>query len=500
MTTFEIHLGTEAETHRLAEDLGMALKRGDLVTLSGDLGAGKTSLARAMIRALADDAFLEVPSPTFTLVQTYSGMSFGSVAHMDFYRLEAPEEVAELGIEDALAEGVVLAEWPERAVGTLPAASIDVRIDLGMNNESRMVRISGDASAMARVQRSRAIRDFLNAQNYLDARRRHLTGDASTRAYETIHPVDGKPVILMNAPAQPDGPPIRDGRPYSQIAKLAEDMRSYVGVAKTLSDHGFRPPQIHVQDLESGFFLIEDLGSGSIITQKREPIADRYLACMEVLAAIHGQEWNAVVPLPNGTRHTIPDFDREAMLIEVELLPEWYAHYKRGRILSEEQRAAFETIWNGLVDQLRDCEKSLLLRDFHSPNIIWCAGAEGSDRVGLIDFQDALIGPTAYDVASIAQDARVDVPAELEHRLLDHYCATRAIQGSFDETGFRAAYAIMAAQRATKVAGIFVRLSQRDGKNSYLAHLPRIEDYLRRSLAHPVLVEYASWVKTVLAW
>jgi len=114
----------------------------------------------------------------------------------------------------------------------------------------------------------------------------------------------------------------------------------------------------------------------------------------------------------------------------------------------------------------------------------------------LIDFQDAVIGPTAYDVGSLAQDARVDVSHDLEQKLIDTYCQQR--QSGFNEQSFREAVAIMSAQRATKILGIFVRLSKRDGKDAYLAHLPRIESYLKRACAHPSLAELKHWVETVL--
>jgi len=183
------------------------------------------------------------------------------------------------------------------------------------------------------------------------------------------------------------------------------------------------------------------------------------------------------------------------MMIEVDLLTQWYAPHRLGRALSDQEQADLQTIWHNMIGQLRTVEKSIVLRDYHSPNIIWMAQAEGANGTGLIDFQDALNGPSAYDVASLAQDARVDVSAELETALVNHYCQLRA---GFDEESFRAAYAILSAQRATKILGIFVRLWQRDGKNAYLAHLPRIESYLHRSLQHPSLRDYKNWVETVL--
>jgi aminoglycoside/choline kinase family phosphotransferase len=130
-----------------------------------------------------------------------------------------------------------------------------------------------------------------------------------------------------------------------------------------------------------------------------------------------------------------------------------------------------------------------MMRDFHSPNIIWRGERQGHDRLGILDFQDALVGPTAYDIASLAMDARVTVPPEIEQATLEAYIAARHAAGAFDEEAFRETYAIMAAQRNSKILGIFVRLDRRDGKPDYLKHLPRIRGYLRRSLAHPAMAE-----------
>ena len=495
MNQFQIICTDESATAQLAETIALALRPGDLVTLTGDLGAGKTTLARALIRTASGDPLVEVPSPTFTLVQVYDDLPFGRLAHMDLYRIEDGSELEELGLDEVLLEGVALIEWPQKARDALPPASLAIAIEQGGHDDERVFSLSGESVVMERVKRSLAIREFLDAHGHQDSRRQHLTGDASTRAYETIHPVSGQDVILMNAPAQPDGPPIRDGKPYSRIANLAEDMSAFVGVALTLEGHGFRTPKILAHDLDQGLLLIENLGVGSIITGDREPIEERYLASVEALAAIHETSWNAACALPDGGTHIIPPFDREAMLIEVDLLAKWYAPYRLKRPLQDDEQARFDAIWNDLITKLETCEISIVLRDFHSPNIIWNDNASGIDRIGLIDFQDALIGPAAYDVASIAQDARIDISADLEARLVDHYCASRS---NLDHDSFRAAYAIMAAERATKVLGIFVRLSQRDGKHGYLAHLPRIETYLARSLSHPALADYRTWVETAL--
>jgi aminoglycoside/choline kinase family phosphotransferase len=138
--------------------------------------------------------------------------------------------------------------------------------------------------------------------------------------------------------------------------------------------------------------------------------------------------------------------------------------------------------------------KTWALRDFHSPNLIWLDQRTGTAKVGIIDFQDAVLGPAAYDLASLLQDARIDVPEQLELALLTRYVkARRASDDTFDPAEFAEIYAIMSAQRNTKLLGIFARLNRRDGKPQYLRHLPRIWTYLTRSLAHPALSGIREW-------
>jgi hypothetical protein len=135
-----------------------------------------------------------------------------------------------------------------------------------------------------------------------------------------------------------------------------------------------------------------------------------------------------------------------------------------------------------------------VLRDYHSPNLLWLPEREGVARIGVLDFQDALIGPAAYDVASLLQDARVDVPESLEMALLGQYVRTRMRDNrEFGTAGFTLLYATLAAQRATKILGIFARLNQRDRKPPYLRHMPRLWNYLQRSLAHPALASLKAW-------
>ncbi|MDK1387340.1 tRNA (adenosine(37)-N6)-threonylcarbamoyltransferase complex ATPase subunit type 1 TsaE [Sinorhizobium sp. 8-89] len=482
-------LKDEAATIELGEDLALALKAGDCVALSGDLGAGKSTFARALLRAIADDDALEVPSPTFTLVQSYDLRI--PVAHFDLYRLADASELDELGFDEALSEGICLVEWPEKAEEALPAE----RITLAFTHEGdgRRLAISAPDAAFERISRSLAIRSFLSQNGYATARRRHLSGDASVRAYERVEAAGEPAKILMDAPRHRPGPILQDGKYYQQLAHLAEDVVPFVAISELLRGRGLAAPAIYARDLDNGILLIEDLGSEGILDAEGKPVAERYLESVRLLARLHAEPATREIAVGGGLVHRIPDFDRTAIKIETSLLIDWYLPWKRGEAASDSERKEYFAIWDQLIDVLESAEKNLLLRDFHSPNILWRPDREGLARVGIIDFQDAMIGPTAYDVASLVQDARVTIDQHLGARLLDGYLAERKALGPFDEAAFLRDWYLMSAQRNCKLAGIWVRLMQRDGKPGYMKHMPRTFAYLRHALGHEVLTPLRDW-------
>src|SRR5882672_8103333 len=210
-SSFTVALANEQATVRLVTDIAAALEPGDLVTLSGDLGAGKTTFARAMIRYLADNPDIAVPSPTFTLMQTYDLPRFPLI-HADLYRLEGPGELAELGFDDLPKEAVVLLEWPDRAAGVLPPDRLDIAFTLSPQHgpEFRNLRVTGFGSFSARAERIFTVRRFLDTTAYAEATRQRIQGDASSRVYERLSLPD-KHAVLMISPRRPDGPPVRDG-------------------------------------------------------------------------------------------------------------------------------------------------------------------------------------------------------------------------------------------------------------------------------------------------
>jgi tRNA threonylcarbamoyl adenosine modification protein YjeE len=499
-TTFALALANETATAHLMADLALLIGPGDVITLSGDLGAGKTAAARAMIRYLASDDALEVPSPTFTLAQVYDLPSF-PLLHADLYRINDASELEEIGLSP-LPEGMVaLIEWPERAPGALPKDRIDIALSHrpALGSTARAAEITGFGKAAAQVTRLKALRQFLGLAGYADAKRQRMAGDASIRSYARLIRDDGV-VILMNSPRRPDGPAVYDGLSYSAAVHLAEDVKPFVAIAGGLRERGFSAPAIHHADLEVGFLITEDFGSAGFIEgDPPAPIAERYEAATDVLAALHREKLPKSLPLTPQISYAIPAFDTDALLVEVGLMLEWYLP-DRGAEPTNNLRAEFIMMWRDLLDKAaaaKTWNQTWVLRDFHSPNLIWLGDRAGTSKVGIIDFQDAVLGPAAYDLVSLLQDARIDVPETLELALLTRYIKARlASDDSFDPAGFAELYAIMSAQRNTRLLGTFARLNRRDGKPQYLRHQPRIWTYLSRSLAHPGLSGIRDWYAT----
>jgi tRNA threonylcarbamoyl adenosine modification protein YjeE len=490
---FDLALADETATRALAVDLAAALEAGDLVTLSGDLGAGKTTFARALIRHLAGDDQTEVPSPTFTLMQEYELPRFPLV-HADLYRLTGAGDLNELGFMDVAENAVVLLEWPDRAGDLLPPDRFDVALTLSPAQGSgyRNARVTGHGTVAARVERIAAVRRFLHATGYSSAERRRLAGDASTRSYERLTR-GGQSVLLMNSPRRADGPPVRDGKPYSAIAHLAEDVTPFIAVARALRQRGLSAPEILASDRATGLVLLEDFGDSFVVAgEPPAPVAERYEAAVDVLLALHRRALPPTLPVDAGVDYTLPDYDLGAMLIEVELLLDWYLS-RLGVPVTPAASEAYLALWRDALAPAMDAPRTWTLRDFHSPNLMWLPDRVGIQRVGLLDFQDAVMGPPAFDLASLLQDARVDVPEAMEIALLSRYVRARLGEPGFDAAGFAQLYATLAAQRASKILGIFARLDRRDGKPQYLRHLPRIYAYLQRALAHPALSALRAW-------
>lgn len=486
----------EAAVLRLAERIALKLAPGDVVALSGDLGAGKTTFARALIRAVLAEPWAEIPSPTFSLVQSYAAARL-DLMHIDLYRIGSEDEVDELGLDEHLASGAALIEWPERAPGLRAANRLDITLSQGTEADERIVDFAGHGAWAARLARTQAMSDFLDARTpWGTASAAYLQGDASTRAYARLS-ADDRTAVLMDQPRQPDGPPIRDGLPYSRIARLAEDVRPFVAVASALREAGLSAPEIYAADLDQGFLVLEDFGDrvfGREIDGGDASQASLWRAGVDTLVAISALVVPETILLSDGSAHEVPAQDQGVLGIEVDLLPQWYWPAVHGGAVPDDAAAEFAQHWAEIFERLDGEPRGWVLRDYHSPNLVWLPDREGPRRAGLLDFQDALSGSLAYDLVSLLEDARVDVPVALREDLLASYLDARArADARFDREAFRFAYAALGVQRNTKILGIFARLAVRDGKPSYLRHIPRLWGYLEHGLAHPDLAGLRAW-------
>ncbi len=491
----QLELADESASIRLAVGLAMLAKKGDLIALHGNLGSGKTTIARGFIRALANNPNLEVPSPTFTLVQNYE-LGDISVSHMDFYRLEDPRDADELGIDEVLDAGVVLVEWPSRAAEFLPQDGL--LVELVEKGDGRIAELTGNSKSWSdRLEKLRRIDALLTASGWSTATRRRMPGDASSRRYERLNNgPDGISGLLMDMPSRPDGEPVHNGLPYSRIAHLAEDIRAVEAINLGLREQDLSAPDIFAIDIKSGLAVIEDFGASSFRSLVDQP--EQFGLCLTgavmLLANLAKINWPDHVKLSSGEVYQLSHYDMDALLVEAELCLDWYWPHLKTSPLSQGIRDEFMTAWREVLHLVPTDRPVWVLRDFHVDNLFWLPEREGDRKVGLIDTQDCVLGHPAYDLASLLQDVRITIPADVEKDYFDMYVAARGSEeAGFDAGSFTAAYAVLGAQRATKILGIFARLNARDGKPGYLKHLPRTSDVLEHNLRHPALASVKAW-------
>ncbi|WP_031551364.1 aminoglycoside phosphotransferase family protein [Parvularcula oceani] len=337
---------------------------------------------------------------------------------------------------------------------------------------------------------------FLKSTDWRGARLAPLPADASTRSYVRLHG-GPSPALLMDAPPAAEGaacppeasPQEREALGYNAQARLAgPSLHAFAELASWLRARGVRAPRIHAADEKAGFAVIEDLGDDLLARKAADPAAERvhYGRALEVLHRL--REAGAVAGQAGAW--PLQTYDDTALMAELRLLTEWYFPFA-GIAAPEGAEAAFEAAWREVLAGLGPRD-TLVLRDFHAENILVLEG-EGADGVGVIDFQDALVGHAAYDLASLIEDARRDIAAPTAQALYDDYVSALPDPSSFERD-----YAILAAQRNTKILGIFARLVNRDGKEKYRALMPRVRGHLARDLERAPLKPVRDWTERYL--
>ena len=324
--------------------------------------------------------------------------------------------------------------------------------------------------------RAAVIADFVAAAGWADATIEPLAGDASNRRYLRLVQTGrgGRTAVLMDAPPE-----------------RGEDVRPFLAVTKWLRARGLAAPEPLAAEIDAGLLLLEDMGDDLFVRHiARHPTSEAalYAAAVDLLAGLASAPPPPRIGSGRAAVELLP-YDRTVLGREAALFTEWWlpavAAASRGMAAD----------YAGLVAEatapVAAAREVLVLRDYHAENLLWLPGRAGDARVGLLDYQDALAGHAAYDLVSLLEDARRDTSAELREAMIRRYLAARP---ELDAAAFRAAYAILGAQRNLKIIGIFARLARRDGTPRYLGLIPRVWQHLQRDLAHPALGRLAAWV------
>ena len=318
------------------------------------------------------------------------------------------------------------------------------------------------------ADRTTALTEFLARTGWHSARRTTIAGDASNRRYDRLTTDTGQTAVLMDAPPE-----------------KGEDVRPFIHIAQHLIDTGLSAPNILHQDVENGFLLIEDLGDDlfAVVVRNNPGLEHRlYAHAVDVLTHLHK------TPCP-----PLQPYDATEMTKMAALAYDWYLLGASGEKHAEKQRAFSGAVYAALKP-LDDGAKVLIQRDYHAENLLWMPERDGVTRVGLLDFQDAMEGHAAYDLVSILQDARRDVPSETETAMKTRYIS----QNRLDPDSFDRAYALLGAQRNLRILGVFARLCMRDGKAHYVDLIPRVWNHIQTNLAHPALHDIAALVSSDL--
>jgi aminoglycoside/choline kinase family phosphotransferase len=321
------------------------------------------------------------------------------------------------------------------------------------------------------VSRAAEIGEFLAREGWGWATRAPLAGDASARRYERLTRKGALAgAILMDVP------------PESGL-----DVRPFVAVTAWLRAGRFSAPEILAADQRRGLLLLEDLGDDLFARlcasePRRQPAL--YAAAVDLLAALQRRP-----PPGSDVGWSPPPYDMAVLMREARLAVEWYLPAATGRAVPPDLAAEFEALAEAAFAPVATPVVPIL-RDYHAENLIWLPRRHGHRRVGLLDYQDMLVGHPAYDLASLLEDARRDVGPDLARAMLAGYLAA----SGGEPEAYTEAFHRLAAQRNLKIIGLFTRLCRRDGKPRYLGYLPRAWQHLVRDLAHPDLAELGSFV------
>jgi len=311
--------------------------------------------------------------------------------------------------------------------------------------------------------RPEKIERFLRHHGWDDAKTEKITSDASNRKYTRLFKKQNTSILMDSDPT------------------TNESIENFIYFTNQLRKQKFSAPKIYGQDICNGLLLLEDLGSDSFANiLKSKPHLENH---------IYQEAINQLIEIrKNKIPHLTRKYDLKILLQEAVLFSEWYLSPLRA---SYESSHLLKILRVTLQETLKQ-DTTLVLRDYHAENLMWLPDRRNNRRVGLLDYQDALAGNPAYDIASLLKDARREVPKKLQEELIKYFLK----KTNLDHAVFSRDYSILSAQRNLKIIGIFSRLSIRDNKSGYLDLIPRVWKNLQDDLKHPSLNELSEFIKS----
>jgi len=477
----EIHkINTLNELEVFVNYIAPIFEKGDLLALNGEIGSGKTTLSKHLINYLTETRIDEVNSPTFNLCQTYSKQDL-TISHYDFYRLDSLQEIEDLDISDSIKNNFTIIEWANKFSSILPKDHIEIQIKNKSHEREYKILFHGKYTKKITNHKNRL--SFLSNSNCNFKKITNMKGDASNRKYYRVND-SKKNFVLMDAS--------EDSIKKTTTSKTITD---FIVFGKYLEKIGLRVPKIYRFDIQKQLILEEDLG----LTTYNElysklSFEDLITPAIESLLILVHSNYRNINDL-DGRAFQPHNFDEKVFINESKIFIDYYWPIVKNSICPEEEKFKFLSIMEQIYLDL-STDKTLILRDYHSPNLHYLQNEKGHRKCAIIDFQDALLGHPLYDLVSLAQDARFTISEDKERYIIDAF-KDKFLFNDFQlsRSSFNEQYQILAIQRSLKILGIFARLSLLEGKNNYIIHMPRVVNYIRRSMDCGLLHNLTHWLK-----
>ena len=470
-----------SDLEKLSKELAPLLNEGGVVTLNGQIGAGKTTLAKLIIQQLTQTPLEDIVSPTFNLYHTYNKDNL-EIAHYDFYRIESEMELHEIDLNESFTDKICIIEWADKFRDFLPKDRIEIFIKCTKNE--RVYRINPLGKFREVVSNRAKIENFLGGLDINFTELQRLPGDASKRNYYRVMSSDNT-MIVMDATQKSD---------IKNKTGLTNGIDDFIKIQEYLNSIDVRVPKLIARNKIDNIILEEDLGEYSYTDMlTKENYQKLYNPAIKTL--IHISNINHPKNISTKSNpHYLKEFDLNIYLNEAEIFIDYYWPFIHGKQCNADKKQEFTHIMEEVYSNLTN-DKTLMLRDFHSPNLLFLENENGFRKCAVIDFQDALFGHPLYDLVSLTNDARITIDEYQEKYLIGLYKKDFPFNNfQFDSLSFMQQYHILGVQRSIKILGIFARLAILEANQNYLVHMPRIICYIKRIMQSGSIQALACWL------